>query len=200
MRISTPTKPWVEKSAAQRLADDDGKEPATPKSMNALPTFSAIEGLNTFERDDPELYRSFEDVVGALRTEILPDEALTKLAEAIPDSLKRELVYRWSSMEKSIVVSLKQQLALVDTIINSFIDDGQVISGERNGMTAKDAVNMSLRLASTLASHLPKLVKADRVQRLESALFQVVRESLTKDQQAEVLARLEEMDRKVNRD
>lgn len=191
------------------IADPYAEKPkpaATPASLLPLPslrtaTSERYDGLTDFRLEDPGLYAEYQNVVGALRSGILPPEAITYLTEAFPESLRRELVYRWSSMEKSILVSLKEQLTVVDTIIQSFMtDDGGVVSGTRNGMTAKDAVNMSMKLASIFAQHLPKLVKADKVQRMENALFKVVETSLTPEQKQKVLAELEEMDRLANRD
>lgn len=191
------------------VADPYAEKPkpaATPASMAPLPslrtaTSESYNGLTDFRLEDPTLYAEFLNVVGALRSGILPPEAITHLTEAFPENMRRDLVYRWSSMEKSILVSLKEQLAMVDTIIQSFMtDDGGVISGQRNGMTAKDAVNMSMKLAAIFAQHLPKLVKADKVQRMENALFKVVENSLTPAQRQKVLAELEEMDRLANRD
>lgn len=175
---------------------DEEKEPAEAMTLGTLPVFEKVTGMGDFRHNDPSLYATYQDIIVAIRNEMIPEEAMRQLVEEMPEAFKRDLVYRLSSMEKSIMVSLKEQLSLVDKILKSFVNDGNVVSGVVNGMTAKDAVNMSLRLTSALATHMPKLVKADRVQNMENALFEVVEDLLTAPQRDAVMRRLEEMDRK----
>lgn len=154
-----------------------------------------VTDVESLRLGDPGLHRCWETIVGAITTQILPIEAMLKMVEAMPATVQRELVNKIAGMESSVLMTLKHQLHLVDSVLRRVIgEDGRVItSDERIDISPKEAMNMSIKLTQVLTRDLPKMYKVERVQRLEEALFKVVETKLTKEQQDEVMLLLHEL-------
>lgn len=57
-------------------------------------------------------------------------------------------------------------------------------------------MNLWLKLNQMMTRDLPKIINMERFQRLESALMQVMEESLTEEQRAAVLDKLQQREKK----
>lgn len=171
---------------------------ATERHSERYPTLEVppeITDIESLRLGDPSLYQTYQVMLGAVTTSLLPIEAMLKLVEAMPATVQRDLVNRIAGMESSVLMTLKHQLHLVDSVLRRVIgEDGRVItSDERIDISPKEAMNMSIKLTQVLTRDLPKMYKVERVQRLEEALFKVVETKLTKEQQDEVMLLLHEL-------
>ena len=154
----------------------------------------AVNDIASLRLGDPGLYEVWETMIGALRNEMLPVEAQVQLVEAMPPSTQREVVNKIAGFDSSILMTLKHQLHLVDSVLRRVIgEDGSSKPVEDHiDISPKEAINMSIRLTQVITRDLPKMYKVERVQNLEAALFEVVETLLTKDQQDAVLLKLQE--------
>lgn len=171
---------------------------ATERHSDRYPTLEVppeITDIESLRLGDPSLYQTYQVMLGAVTTSLLPIEAMLKLVEAMPATVQRDLVNRIAGMESSVLMTLKHQLHLVDSVLRRVIgEDGRVMtSDERIDISPKEAMNMSIKLTQVLTRDLPKMYKVERVQRLEEALFKVVETKLTKEQQDEVMLLLHEL-------
>jgi hypothetical protein len=153
-----------------------------------------VNDVESLRLGDPGLFKLWDELVSALSLGLLPVEAQVKLVEAMPSSTQREVVNKIAGFDSSVLMTLKHQLHLVDSVLRRVIDDdGKVKTlDERIDISPKEAINMSIKLTQVITRDLPKMYKVERVQNLEAALFEVVETLLTKDQQDAVLLKLQE--------
>lgn len=152
----------------------------------------------TDERDlserDPELRSMIDDVIGALKQDMIPSELQEKLFQAMNPGLRRHLISKASGMDASVLTTFKDQLTLVDAVLRrTFNDDGTVKGGEdaNLAMSPKDILNMSLKVSQMMIKDLPKVYSMDRVQRQEQAMTAVVQKYMSREQQEAFIDALE---------
>lgn len=157
-----------------------------------------IAGSKFLADNDPSLYQATEDVIGALRQDLLPADVQERLFNNMNAAVQRNLIAEASGLDAGILATFKQQLHLVDSILRrTFNNDGSLATqaDENIGMSPKDILNMSLKVSQMMVRELPKVYSMDRVQKMESALLKMMAEHLTADQQH---AFLKEMDKQKN--
>lgn len=161
----------------------------------SLPKPVQVNDIESLRLGDAPLHASWQDVLGALRNNMLPSDAQLQMVEAMPASVQREVVNKIAGLDSSVLMTLKHQMHLVDSVLRKVIsDDGTVKTpDQRIDISPKEAMNMSIKLTQVITRDLPKMYKVERVQRLEKALFQVVETLLTKEQQDAVLTLLQEL-------
>lgn len=147
----------------------------------------------SFSDREPELASDINSVLNALEADLVPTAAQHRLFQAMSPSVRREIVAKAAGLDASVLVTFKSQLELVDRILRrTFRDDGSVSLGEDDlGMSPKDVMNAMFKVNQMLTRDLPKVITMDRVQKLEEALFEVMDNSMTKEQQDAVLMELE---------
>jgi hypothetical protein len=142
------------------------------------------------------LLTHFSEVSLALQYgKIHPDITIT-LLESLPQETLRNLVHRVAGLENSFLMTFSKQVRLIDAVLNQLVyPDGRLKESipEHLDISLKDALNMSLRISQIMVRDLPKLMGMDRLQRMEQALGDVMEEMLTKEQQAKVLSRIQEL-------
>jgi len=188
-----------EDSALASLVPDDW-DAATPGpgSRSAkypqLPLGAPVTDLDSLRQHDPSMYTLVMDVCSAMKLELLPTEAMQKIVESCSASVQRELVTKIAGLDSSVLLSFKTQMSLIEAVLSRVIHPNGTTNSAGTGLdiSVKEAINMSIKLTTAMATHLPKFVKLEKIQRMEAALFEVVETLLTKDQQRAVL---EGMDR-----
>lgn len=171
--------------------DVPDKDDQLSKKYPQMPRVIRAENHLDLLRADPKLHAAWEDVCAALRNEMLPMDAVAQLVESMPASVQRELVYKMSGMEDSIMTTIKQQIRLIDAVLKRVINtDGTSVRDSGIDITPKEAMTMSMKLTQSMSQHLPKLIKVDNIQRWERALMEVAEQHLTKQQQSELIGAL----------
>lgn len=145
---------------------------------------------------DPALHRAAEDVIAALRQDLLPTEVQLELVNAMSPTARRDMVSKIAGLDASVLMTFKQQISLVDTVLRRIVnEDGTVTaSSEDYDIPLKDALNLSLKVTQVMVRDLPKIYTLDRVQRQEEALRRVMEKCLTREQQEQVLLELERIE------
>lgn len=166
--------------------------------MNEYPSVKIQDepkNLADLERMDAGLAKCLNDVIGALRMDIVPAEIQMAIVQAMSPATRRELVAQIAGLDASVLMTFKQQLQLVDVVLRRLVnEDGTPsVNIDKMGMSVKDALNMSLKVTQVMTRDLPKIYTIERVQRLEKALTTVMGSHMTKTQQNEVLAELERL-------
>lgn len=159
-----------------------------------LPVHVPVVDTDSLRISDPEMYRAMQMVIQGLERDMLPVECQVEMIESMSGSAQRELVYRIAGMDSSVLLTFKTQMELIDAVLRKVVkpDGTRNDDGKHLDITVKEALNLSLKLTTAMSQHLPRIIKVERVQRLEQALFEVV-DDLPKDQQDAVLKRLEEL-------
>lgn len=173
------------------------KEQRIPEDAAAvLPT---VEGESHFRERDPELMEMVEDLMGALRQDMIPNTVQEALFDAMNPAVRRQLVARESGLDASVLSTFKDQLTLVDAVLRrTFNEDGTVKGGEdaNLAMSPKDILNMSLRVSQMMIKDLPKVYSMNRIQMMEQAIGEVVKDHMTREQQS---AFIDEIDRRMSK-
>lgn len=109
-----------------------------------------------------------------------------RIFDAMSPSVRREIVNKYAGLEASLLMTFKEHVALVDSIVKDIVD------GEDNDydIPLKDALAISVRLTQIMVKDLPKLYNIERIQRQEQALIKVMRNHLTREQQDQFLEEL----------
>ena len=167
------------------------REQAIPEGAAVMrPHLTEAQGL---EEVDPDLYRSLQTVLGALRQDMVPAQHQEELFQAMNAAVKRNLIAEASGLDASILTTFKQQLTLVDSILRrTFNSDGTPALGQEDiGISPKDVLNLSIKVSQMMIRELPKVYSMDRVQKMETALLKTMSEHLSRDQQEAFLAALD---------
>lgn len=172
------------------------REPREAHSENyaSLPQPVEVNDVHSLRLVDPGMYEAFQEVLTALRQDMLPADAARELLDAMNPSLQRELVNDLAGLDASILMTLKAQLQLVDAVLRRVVNPDGSPTPHTNDteITPKEAINLSLKVTQMLTRDLPKLYTADRYQRMEETLFALVESKLTKEQQNAFLEALQE--------
>lgn len=162
-----------------------------------LPEFTPVVDTASLMISDPILYDAMQRVIVGLQTDMLPVACQAEIVEAMSSTIQRELVYRIAGLDSSILLTFKTQMELIDAVLRKVVkpDGSRNDEGKHLDISVKEALNLSLKLTTAMSQHLPKIIKVEKVQRMENALFEVV-ETLPKDKQAAVLKLLEEANEK----
>lgn len=145
---------------------------------------------------DPLLHAAVQDVIGALKEDMLPSEVQLEIINAMSPAARREMVAKIAGLEASVLMTFKSQIQLVDTVLRRIVnEDGTVAaSAEDYAIGLKDAMNLSLKVTQVLVRDLPKIYTIDRIQRQEEALRRVMETHLTREQQEALLEELERIE------
>lgn len=160
----------------QRSSHDSRVEASSDRFPD-LVVPAPITDLESLRIGDKGLYDSVQDVLGALRNEMLPSVVQHLIVEAMAADVRREIVQAMAGLDASILMTFKNQIKLIDSVLARVINaDGSARIKESNelGVTAKDAMNMSLKVVSVMTRDLPKIYTLAKVQMLEQALFKVI--------------------------
>lgn len=146
--------------------------------------------------DDPSLRRAVQDVIGALRQDLLPLDVQQSIIDAMSPAARRDMVAKIAGLEASVLMTFKQQIQLVDTVLRRIVNpDGTVTATAENyDIPLKDAMNLSLKVTQVMVRDLPKIYTIDRIQKQEEALRRVMESCLTRTQQEALLAELEKIE------
>lgn len=160
------------------------KEQFIPENAAAvMPT--TTEEVHLRERD-PELMRMVEDVIGALKQDMIPNALQEKLFAALNPAVRRHLIAKHSGLDANVLSTFKDQLTLVDAVLRrTFNEDGTVKGGEdaNLAMAPKEIMRMSLNVSQMMIRDLPKVYSMDRIQRQEEAISEVIQNHMTREQQ-----------------
>lgn len=163
------------------------------REYTSLPKPIAVNDIPSLRVGDPGLYQAWQDLLGALKNHMLPIDAQVQLVEAMPPTTQREIVNKIAGFDSSVLLTLKNQLQLVDNVLRRVITEDGRPNTETQGIdiSPKEAMNMSIKLTQVITRDLPKMYKVERLN-LEASLFEVVETLLTKEQQDAVLLKLQE--------
>lgn len=142
---------------------------------------------------------ALQEVIDALKADLIPAEDQEELFHHMGAAVQRSVISEVSGLDASILVTFKQQLHLVDAILRrTFNPDGSVkLTTDADGnvdmsaMEPKDVLNLSLKVSQMMVKELPKVYNMDRIQRMETALYEVMSRHLTREQQQAFLAELD---------
>lgn len=182
--------------------DERTVEPSTkhPESYKPMASPIPVTSMATLKYADPGLHEGIENLLMNLRNDMLPECIQLEIVEAMSAATKRQLVQSIAGLDASVLMTFKQQLALIDAVTRRVVTpEGFPITGHNLDISVKDALNMSMKVIGILVKDMPKVINLARVQRLEESLLAVVH-SLPKAQQDEVLRLLEEEERKAARE
>lgn len=170
---------------------------AVPPGQSLTRPQSEHEG--DFAKREPEVHSALSAVLQALRADLVPPELQEELFRRMNAAVQRSIISEVSGLDASILVTFKQQLHLVDAILRrTFNSDGTLkLNTDAEGnidvsaMDPKDVLNLSLKVSQMMVKELPKVYNMDRIQKMETALYEVMSKHLTREQQQ---AFLEELD------
>lgn len=166
--------------------------------MEAPADYTKVNTGADLEIDDPSLYRAVQNVIGGLTTDIIPMDLQEAIFMALPAPSQRKLVAKIAGLDATVLVTLKSQLALMDSVLRRVVNnDGSpkfFHEDEDPGISMKDALNLSLRVSQVITRDLPKVYTVERVQKQEEALQRVMEKMLTPSQQAAFLTELENVE------
>lgn len=136
------------------------------------------------------------EVIGALKQDLLPVEVQLQIVNAMSPAARREMVAKIAGLEASVLMTFRQQITLVDTVLRRIVnDDGTVTAtAEDYDLPLKDALNLSLKVTQVMVRDLPKIYSLDRIQKQEEALRRVMETCLDRDQQERLLEELEKIE------
>lgn len=139
---------------------------------------------------------SVQEVIGALKQDLLPLDVQMQIVNAMSPAARREMVAKIAGLEASVLMTFRQQITLVDTVLRRIVnDDGTVTStAEDYDIPLKDALNLSLKVTQVMVRDLPKIYSLDRIQKQEEALRRVMETHLDRDQQEALLLELERIE------
>ncbi|CAD5377348.1 hypothetical protein OF001_U20275 [Pseudomonas sp. OF001] len=142
---------------------------------------------------------SVREVIGALKQDLLPLDVQMQIVNSMSPAARREMVAKIAGLEASVLMTFRQQITLVDTVLRRIVnDDGTVTpSAEDYDIPLKDALNLSLKVTQVMVRDLPKIYSLDRIQRQEEALRRVMETHLSRDQQEALLLELERIEHGV---
>ena len=163
--------------------------PATrSRRCDDLPDVVEVNTIAEMRLRDPGLYAAWRTVISAIEVDALPMDAMETLLTSMPQQVQRDLVHAISGSNSSLLLGFRQSMRKAEEVLESAINgDGA------SGLTVKDAINLQVKLSSTMARDLPKFIKLENVQRTERALTKVMESHLTKAQQRAVLAELDRL-------
>lgn len=170
----------------------DQEREISSEKYPAMPTPMEISDIASLRKGDPAVFEAIEILLGCLRNDMLTEEIQLQIVEAMSPGVRRSVVAKLAGMDASVLMTFKQQIALVDNVLRRIVtEDGRLIpTGKELGLSVKEAMTMSMKVTSMLTKDLPKVLTLARVQRLENSLLKVV-ETLPKKQQDMVLIELE---------
>lgn len=155
-----------------------------------------VSGIESLQTADPEVYDALQTVMAYMRNDLLPEQAQQELFEAMTPSTRRQIVAEYAGLDSSVLMIFKEQLALINNVTRKIITpDGRAVPGGEHdlGISAKDAMNMSLKIVGMMTKDLPKVITLARIQRQEQAMYAAV-ETLPKETQDLFLKNLEQLE------
>lgn len=163
---------------------------------STLPSPIRVTDYDSLRMGDPGLFEAFSTVKTAIEQDMIPQDVQKRLLQAMTPAVRRALVAEVAGLEQSVLTTFNEQIHLIESILRRVVNPNGSgnADGEELGLSTKDAINMALKLNTAMVRDLPKIYTLDRVQRLETALFNIVEKHLDKDTQNKVLEELERLD------
>lgn len=137
-----------------------------------------------------------EAMIGLLRQDLVTYEDQERLLNAMTPSVQRSLVAKIAGLDASVVLTIKKQIQLVDTVLRRIVsEDGTILpSSEDYDISLKDAMTLSHKVSQMVLRDLPKVYGIERIQKQEEALRRVMEKHLSREQQEAMLAELERIE------
>lgn len=159
-----------------------------------------INDMATLRTGDPGMYRAVQDVIAGLKEDMIPAEVQHSILAAMTPGMQRELVARISGLDASVLMTFKQQLQLIDTVLRRVLNpDGTKNSaGAELDVSVKEAMNMSLKVTQVLTRDLPKIYTLERVQKQERALLLFMERHMDRKQQEKYLELLQDIEKELD--
>ncbi|QBJ04442.1 hypothetical protein HOV23_gp131 [Pseudomonas phage Lana] len=180
-----------------KLEPSTAEHPAKYKPMANPPPVTNLASLKYADR---QLFDAIELLMTNLKLDMLPDGIQADIVAVMSATTKRQLVQQMAGLDASVLVTFKQQLALIEAVTSRVVSpEGLPLQGHGLDISVKDAMNMSMKVIGMLVKDMPKVITLARVQRLENSLLKVV-ETLPKKAQDDVLRLLEEEEMKAARE
>ena len=137
-------------------------------------------------QDTPTTMFNPTPTIQAILTDEISVHDQLRIFEAMSPSVRREIVNKTAGLEASLLMTFKEHVALVDSIVK-YIAEGEKTDYD---ISLKDALAISVRLTQIMVKDLPKLYNIERIQKQEQALIKVMRNHLTREQQDAFLEEL----------
>jgi hypothetical protein len=150
--------------------------------------------MAAFAVRSPSLHADCENVIGALKQDMLPHETQMAIINAMSPAARREMVAKIAGLDASVLMTFKAQIHLVDTVLRRIVGEDGTVLQEDSSLSLKDALNLSLKVTQIMVRDLPKIYSLDRIQRQEEALRRVMESHLTRGQQEALLEELEKIE------
>lgn len=149
----------------------------------------------TVPSEDHRRKPQVEYIKTALEMDWLTDEEMSDILESFPLTKMRHLVYKYAGMDASLFMTLKQQVRLVNSVVNNLVTPAGEIrpSAADAEISLKDALMLSERVTRMMLKDLPEVYNLERVAKLEQAMGDVMEKNFTPEQQSLVLDRLQEL-------
>ncbi|MNQ56373.1 hypothetical protein D3C85_704940 [compost metagenome] len=159
-----------------------------------------VTNLASLRAADPALHAAVEDVIGACREDMLPADAQHAIVAAMAPAVQREVVSRIAGLESSVLMTFKQQIQLVDSVLRRIVNPDGTATGDSKelGVSLKDAMNMSLKVTQVLTRDLPKIYTLDRIQKQERAMQIFMERHMDRKQQEKYLAVLQGIEKELD--
>lgn len=140
--------------------------------------------------------QTVEAIIGLIRQDMVSSEDQERILNAMTPNAQRALVAKIAGLDASIVMTIKKQIHLVDTVLRRIVsEDGTILhSAEDYDISLKDALNLSHKVSQMILRDLPKVYGIERIQKQEEALRRVMEKHLTRDQQEAMLMELERVE------
>lgn len=145
-------------------------------------------------RSTEDVPESIQALISDLDNNRVSEEQLDILISFFPRERMRKLVHEYAGLDASMLMTLTQQVKLMDAVVGQLIDtDGTLKQVSGVEISLKDALNISARVTQMILRDLPKIYSLERTMNLEVAMGDIMEEYFTPEQQQKVLQRLEEL-------
>ncbi|QYW06460.1 hypothetical protein uan_048 [Pseudomonas phage UAntarctica] len=157
-----------------------------------MPEPVEITDIESLRAGDPTVFEAVQILLGCLRNDMLTEEIQLQIIEAMSPQVRRSIVAKLAGLDASVLMTFKQQISLVDNVLRRIVTpEGQLIkTGQELGLSVKEAMTMSMKVAGMLTRDLPKVLTLSRIQRQEQVLQSVV-DTMPKKYQDQFLVALE---------
>lgn len=179
--------------------DKGGGRRAQAKSARyaELPETIDVVNMATLRIGDPGRYKMVTELISSIKADMIPEDAQLAVVEAMTPAVRRHVVSKVAGLEASVLMGFKEQQAQIETILRKFatasLDELSKVMVE-TGLSAKEAINLSMKLTTSMVRDLPRIYTLDRIQRLEESLMTILETMLTREQQDAVLEQVEKLE------
>lgn len=155
--------------------------------------------LDSLRKADRGLYDSVSDTMAALRNDMLSPEIEMELFEAMGPNSQRTVVSRIAGLDASVLMTFKQMLNFVQTVLRQIIKPDGTKNTEAGNidLSVKDAMAMAIRVTQVMTKDMPKIYTVERIQKQERALQMFMERHLTREQQSLYLKYLQQIEKEL---